>query len=1078
MTSAMVLAACLLGATAEMVKPGVWKTFKYEEAQMTNAPIVFTGWAKADVRDVADFCIWLDVYYKNGEHSYGRCAYFDRANKDWQQTRGVFKPAYPVTRIVVNALFRGNQWSRKGKPDGTCVFRDFTLERRAGTNEDFVITRYSNRPFANTIAEFTDTLDGERVTRQVKMTPHADAMTSPLPNGCPKVWASHSMRKVSPLTFPKGTDDEGRISILMARNERESAQVLVSMPADTEWTSCELELPVLKSADGTPFAGDLKWERQGYLAREPGFTPHPCALPDHERWFPEVLLPAAPMRVRACSTQGAWITVYAATNAVSGVYTGEIVVREGGAEKARVPMRVAVAPVTLPRRFLMPNAFALMDCHLRRVYGADWKRFRREAQDIMLDHRLNPDDISRTELPEIDDLLHARERGMNCFNILNVVPKPKSPQDMVLICKPGDVFNEKYYDYFFGKVKPFVEELRKYGLDKDAYVYGFDERGPEFYDGIREFWGRMQKEIPGIPLMNTAKNYSNYAKGKRKGDESLLMGDWYCPVTWDHDFAVSEEIRRKTGKKVWWYVCCGPLFCDYESNPVERRIFGLQTWQVKADGYLYWMMNYWTKRFQFSEQDTYFPDYKTGHWAGHAGGGMLLFPSENHVLPTIRLAQIRDGMEDYEFAVLHDRACGREATMEIVKRVSQFPGTGNLPGTECPYDADPTTLFGVRSDLLKGVSVADRAHRQLARWFTDESLRVVSNCAVRTEAGLKVYAPDGSGHYPSAWLRDFTLMLEADAVPHEDILPNVLRFVRAVSPEGYGVDCIKHDETKVYKPGYGTMGENPGVDGSMFTVSCAYLGWKLTGRAELLSREVMDTLEKTLSVIPHDAETGLVSIDPAKEWDRCAWGFNDQVRKTGCCFMESLLEIEARRRLAEMQDVCGEREKAQRNRDLADALAKKADEVFWDESAGLYVAATVRNRQHDVWGSAFAVWLGVAPSDRADRIAGVFRDRYDDIVLDGQVRHLPKPEYWEKACDRDRYMNGGYWGTASGWYAWTLARVDGAKAWRMLEDLKSAYVRYGAVEWMLGEKKSKAVPYPTSVTLPLCAIRRFLKGSN
>ena len=32
---------------------------------------------------------------------------------------------------------------------------------------------------------------------------------------------------------------------------------------------------------------------------EPGFTPHPCALPDAERWFPEVLLPAAPMRVRA-----------------------------------------------------------------------------------------------------------------------------------------------------------------------------------------------------------------------------------------------------------------------------------------------------------------------------------------------------------------------------------------------------------------------------------------------------------------------------------------------------------------------------------------------------------------------------------------------------------------------------------------------------------------------------------------------------------------------------------------------------------------------------------------------------------
>ena len=702
-------------------KPGVWKTFVYEEAQMTNAPIVFSGWAKADAKKVMDFCIWLDVYYHNGEKTFGRCAYFDREQKGWQQARGVFRPPYPVKRIVVNALFRGTEWNRKAKADGTCVFRDFKLERRMGTNETFVLTSYSNRPFENTLVEFTDTFDGDRVKRSIRTVPHADQMTSPLPNGCPRVWASHSMRKITPLTFPQGTDEESRISIRMARNERESAQVLVSMPADLEWTACELDLPTLKLVDGTPLAGDLKWERQGYLAREPGFTPHPCAIPDAERWFPELLLPAAPMRVRACSTQGAWITVYAASNAVPGVYRGEIAVKEKGEVKSRIPLAVTVAPVTIPHRFTMPNAFALMDCNTRRAYGADWKKFRREAQDIMLDHRLNPDDISRTELPEIEDLLHARERGMNCFNLLNVVPKPKKPTTMVLICKPEEVFNEKYYEYFFGKVKPFVEELKKYGLEKDAYVYGFDERGPEFYEGIRTFWERMQKEIPGIPLMNTAKNYKNYVSGKRKGDESLLMGDWYCPVLWDHDFAVSEEIRRKTGKKVWWYTCCGPRFCDYESNPVERRIFGLETWQVKADGYLYWMVNYWNRPGRFSESDTYFPDFKTGHAAGHAGGGWLMFPGEQHVLPSIRLAQIRDGMEDYEYAVMHDRAFGREATMQIIEQVSKFPGTGNLPGKDGPYDADPRTLDRVRQEMLTRLTSAQlpQSDDQLRfMWFT------------------------------------------------------------------------------------------------------------------------------------------------------------------------------------------------------------------------------------------------------------------------------------------------------------------------------------------------------------------------
>ena len=69
----------------------------------------------------------------------------------------------------------------------------------------------------------------------------------------------------------------------------------------------------------------------------------------------------------------------------------------------------------------------------------------REAQDIMLDHRLNPDDISRTELPEIDDLLHARERGMNCFNILNIVPPPKDPRTLWVCYMPPSALLGKWY---------------------------------------------------------------------------------------------------------------------------------------------------------------------------------------------------------------------------------------------------------------------------------------------------------------------------------------------------------------------------------------------------------------------------------------------------------------------------------------------------------------------------------------------------------------------------------------------------------------------------------------------------------
>jgi len=271
------------------------------------------------------------------------------------------------------------------------------------------------------------------------------------------------------------------------------------------------------------------------------------------------------------------------------------------------------------------------------------------------------------------------------------------------------------------------------------------------------------------------------------------------------------------------------------------------------------------------------------------------------------------------------------------------------------------------------------------------------------------------------------------------------------------------------------MGAHAVVDGAPYTVGCVYLGWRRAGDRRLVTAQVVDTLERALSAVPCDVATGLVRIDPSVDWDRCAWGFTDTVRKSGCCLMESLLLAEACERLAEIEEAVGRTNAARRNRERAARIVRKMDEVFWDASCGLYRAATVRNREHDVWASAFAVWKGYAPAAHADIIARNFRDRYGEYVRDGQVRHLPVGEYWERACAHDTYQNGGYWGTPAGWFAWTLARVDPERAVRMLSDLRTAYERLGAVEWSLGNVRAKASPYPAGLTLPLAAIRRLQK---
>ena len=179
---------------------------------------------------------------------------------------------------------------------------------------------------------------GRRVAVETERTsPSKLAKRCPLPPGDIKVWTESSLATVTPLTFP--TDDSARsIELELAGRESESAQILVTSSSAVD--GVRLRLGELVRSDGKTFKGTLKWERVGYIARGHGFYTHPDAPPPAERWLPGPLLPAAPFRVRAASTQGTWITVTAAADAEPGNYRGEVRVDAGG---RTFPVPVAVS---------------------------------------------------------------------------------------------------------------------------------------------------------------------------------------------------------------------------------------------------------------------------------------------------------------------------------------------------------------------------------------------------------------------------------------------------------------------------------------------------------------------------------------------------------------------------------------------------------------------------------------------------------------------------------------------------------------------------------------------------------------
>jgi hypothetical protein len=154
--------------------------------------------------------------------------------------------------------------------------------------------------------------------------------------------------------------------------------------------------------------------------------------------------------------------------------------------------------------------------------------------------------------------------------------------------------------------------------------------------------------------------------------------------------------------------------------------------------------------------------------------------------------------------------------------------------------------------------------------------------------------------------------------------------------------------------------------------------------------------------------------------------------------MPSLLRWEAARQLAELFAADQRQEEARLFTNEAARIRSALPGAFAKElpkdsgkAQTLLISATELGRKDDVWASAYAVTLGILPPEMEHAVASHLLKLYrqSGTVREGQVRHLPSTGvyggYWEEALgERDRYQNGGYWGTPTGWLIVALSRVD------------------------------------------------------
>jgi hypothetical protein len=291
--------------------------------------------------------------------------------------------------------------------------------------------------------------------------------------------------------------------------------------------------------------------------------------------------------------------------------------------------------------------------------------------------------------------------------------------------------------------------------------------------------------------------------------------------------------------------------------------------------------------------------------------------------------------------------------------------------------------------------------------------------------------------------------------------------------------------------GHGTFGFLPPADDAFYLIAMVYEHWRLTRSITFFGSRVRtgwgeqplrEVCAKAFNSVAADVETGLVRCEPAEGRTRVDWGFCDTIRKSGFCLMPSLLRWAAARDLAELFQAADDSPRVSTFRDQMARISKSIPAIFGQNltrsgelSEVRLLSATELGRKDDVWASAFAIWLGVLPPAIELPVARHLQSLYraGGTVVQGQVRHLP-PEgayggYWEQAgCERDRYQNGGYWATPSGWYIAALRKVSRPDADQFLAEYVTHLRRFeteGAPwEWVYPPTKLEVNPrYGSSV---------------
>ncbi|MFD0712621.1 glycoside hydrolase domain-containing protein [Paenibacillus sp. GCM10027626] len=491
-----------------------------------------------------------------------------------------------------------------------------------------------------------------------------------------KISTASSMVKV----MPNDALPESRsIKLALAGNEYESFQVIVRADIDVE----DVKVTLGEFRNGDHQLTDVKWFQVGYVWIET-FQGHPTpeiAAAQQPGWYPDPLLPRDSMQLIKDWSNPVWVTVHAPKDAVPGIYKGTVSLEING-ESNEVDVEVEVFGFSLPEKPQLPSLFSLSFKYLQEVYGHVSDEMREKWLQYVANYRISPDDMTvHPEQAEWGLNLSAEERDFykDKVNGFTVYPITSTWGDREA---PAEELIER-----FERMRPYIDQIAATRAIEqgNGVFYGFDENEKEHFETIKRVNAHVKEAYPDIPIMTTSQYIDSYEKMKELNVDILVLH----LVDGIYNNAFADQIRAH-GKKVWAYISLQPYNPQpnwrIENSPLEARVLlSAMAMHERFDGFLYWSLNYYYKGVGVPAPPIKRDGPILTNWSITTpgedlqwlhGDGVLLYAGADGPIGSIRMENIRDGLEDYEYYKQLEKLSGFEAASkaaaEIVTSTSEF----------------------------------------------------------------------------------------------------------------------------------------------------------------------------------------------------------------------------------------------------------------------------------------------------------------------------------------------------------------------------------------------------------------------